>query len=138
MSGFETLGAIAAAGQFIAQSIKLFRFIDTVRSHLKDAPAEIQERLERLESFASIAKQVQNNESLQTPEAAKVLLRCEKHIQKLQSSLEAIKFKAEDPVSQKTWRTLCGLREEAEIIQMFAKLEQEQSLLLLHFNHLWR
>lgn len=138
MSGFEVIGAIAAAGQFIGQGLKLVRLIETVYSQIRDAPDEIKERLERLESFASIAKRIRNNESLQTSEAEKILLRCEHHVQKLQSCLEAIAFKADDPLKQRAWIALCSLGEEDEILKIFEKLEREQSLLVLHFSDLNR
>jgi len=55
MSGFEVIGAVAAAGQFIEQTIAIAKLIHAVRGKVRDAPAEIQQWHDELETLGAIA-----------------------------------------------------------------------------------
>jgi len=79
MSGFEVIDAVAAAGQFIEQTIAIAKLIHAVRGKVRDAPAEIQQWHDELETLGAIASRIQATAALQTPQIENILLRCSAH-----------------------------------------------------------
>ncbi|KAM5347736.1 hypothetical protein ACJ41O_007560 [Fusarium nematophilum] len=132
MSGFEVLGAVAAAGQFIEQGFKIAGVVKSIHGAFDDGPTEIQRRLDRLQSLMGLSKRIKETECLQTAEAAEILKRCEAAATDLRARLEALDFQSQDSLGKKTWRAVCSLMEEEEILKAFDTLDQEQNLLSLH------
>ncbi|KAL7953809.1 ankyrin repeat-containing domain protein [Trichoderma compactum] len=121
MSGFEILGA----------TIKL---IKSVADQIQDGPDQIQQKIGRLESLASLAKQIQNTKSLQIEDIAKILARCECHVQSLQDLLQKISFNRRNSIRKKTWRAISGLKQEANILKLFDDLDHEYNSLNTHIH----
>lgn len=136
MSGFEVLGAVAGAGQFIEQGSKIVGLVRAICDQVKDAPEEIRQRLERLENFKSIAKRISDTKLFQTTETEKILTRCDGCIKSLSSILEGIRFNSQDTIMKKTWKAVGGLAQQNEILKLFEELDQERGLLTLHLQAL--
>ncbi|KAH6867370.1 ankyrin repeat-containing domain protein [Thelonectria olida] len=135
MSGFEVVGAVVAAGQLIEQGLKIGILVKSIHDQIQDAPEEIQQRLERLESLRVIVQRIRDAPSLQTVEAERILTRCDGYARSLCSSLEAIGFETKDSLGKKTWRAVCGLYQEKEILKLFETLDQEQGLVIREASH---
>ncbi|KAF3076336.1 hypothetical protein CFAM422_001605 [Trichoderma lentiforme] len=134
MSGFEIIGAVAAAEQFAEVLFKTIKLAKSVADQFQDGPNRIQQKIERLESLASLAKQIQNTKSLQTEDIGKILTRCEWHGQSLQDLLQKISFNCHDSIQKKTWRAIAGLKQEANISKLFDNLDHEYNSLNTHIN----
>ncbi len=78
MSGVEVVGLVAAAGQFIEQTIKIVKLIQEVRSKWGDGPAEVQQWMQEMETIKGIVGKVQQISALQTPEIAAILSRAKR------------------------------------------------------------
>lgn len=136
MSGFEVVGAIAAAGQFLEQGLKVYGLYRSIRHQIQDAPEEIHQRTERMESFEAVARNIRDTKAFQTTQTERILTRCDGYASSLSTILEGIKFKSEDPLVKKTWSAVGGLRKEKEILGLFNMLDEEQGLLSLHLQTL--
>ncbi|RKK08293.1 hypothetical protein BFJ68_g17270 [Fusarium oxysporum] len=136
MSGFEALGAAAAAGQFLEQGYKIAKFCHALYRQVKDGPEAIRQRIEQLESLQAVATRTQNTESLQTAEAEKILVRCRNTAEKLLSLLGTLNFDPDDSTTTKTWRAACSMHKEEEILEQFRILNEEKSMLNLHISNL--
>ncbi|KAL6816354.1 ankyrin repeat-containing domain protein [Trichoderma camerunense] len=134
MSGFEIIGAVAAAEQFAEVLFKTIKLAKSVANQFQDGPNQIQQKIERLESLASLAKQIQNTTSLQTEDIGKILTRCEWHVQSLQDLLQKISFNCHDSIQKKTWRAITGLKQEANISKLSDNLDHEYNSLNTHIN----
>lgn len=134
MSGIEIIGVVAAAEQFAEVVFKTIKLVKSVTDQIQDAPDQIRQNIGRLESLASLAKQIQNTESLQTEDVYKILTRCECHVQSLQDLLQKISFNGHDSIQKKTWRAISGLKEEANISKLFNDLDHEYNLLNTHIH----
>ncbi|KAF4947104.1 hypothetical protein FGADI_10667 [Fusarium gaditjirri] len=132
MSGFEALGAAAAAGQFLEQGYKIAKFCHALYRQVKDGPEAIRQRIEQLESLQAVATRIRNTESLQTAEAEKILVRCRNTAEKLLSLLGNLNFDPDDSTTTKTWRAACSMHKEEEILEQFRILNEEKSTLNLH------
>ncbi|ETS04744.1 hypothetical protein M419DRAFT_6568 [Trichoderma reesei RUT C-30] len=86
MSGLEILGAFAAAEQLVEVLVKTVRLVKSVVNQVQDAPGQIQQQIGRLESFKSLAKQIQDTQTLQTDDIDKILE--EENILKLFNQLD--------------------------------------------------
>lgn len=134
MSGFDIIGAVAAAEQFAEVVFKTIKLVKSVVDQIHDAPDQIQQQIGRLESLTSLAKQVQNTKTLQNEEINKILTRCESHLQSLQNLLHKISFGGDDPLGKKTWRAICSLKEEGAMLKLFDMLDQEYNSLNTHIH----
>ncbi|KAK4085044.1 uncharacterized protein Triagg1_34 [Trichoderma aggressivum f. europaeum] len=134
MSGFEIIGAVAAAEQFAEVAFKTIKLIKSVADQIQDGPDQIQQKIGRLEGLASLAKQIQNTKSLQTEDIGKILTRCECHVQSLQNLLQKISFNRRDSIRKRTWRAISGLKQEANISNLFDDLDHEYNSLNTHMN----
>ena len=129
MSGVEAIGIIAAAGQFIEQTIKIARLVQAIRNKARDAPAETQQWVEELETLKDIATKVQGTAALQTPQVEKILRRCDTHSRNLLAVLESISYEADASYGEKTWAAINGVAREGKIKDFFGDLEREKSSL---------
>lgn len=129
MSGIEIIGVVAAAEQFAEVVFKTIKLVKSVTDQIQNAPDQMRQKIRRLESLASLAKQIQNTKALQTEDVDKILKRCECHVQSLQDLLKKISFESHDSMIKKTWRAIIGLKEETDISKLFDILDQEYILL---------
>ncbi|KAI5462798.1 hypothetical protein BGZ63DRAFT_402159 [Mariannaea sp. PMI_226] len=136
MSGFEAIGAIAAAGQFVEQGSKIIRLAKSIYDQFQDAPEQVQQRLERLEDLISIAERIRQTKALQTAETERILDRCQAHAAQLQLRLEATSFKGDDPFGKKAKRAIRGVMEEEDVLQLFDTLDKELGPLGVHLGGL--
>lgn len=125
MSGFEVIGAVAAAGQFVEQGIKIVKLVESVYNQFEDAPALIQQRSERLGDFILIAERIARTKALQTTEAESILNRCRAHAAKLRSKLESTDFNDNDSLGKKARRAIGGVMEEEAVLKLFDTLDKE-------------
>ncbi|KAK7756001.1 hypothetical protein SLS62_001944 [Diatrype stigma] len=116
MSGFELLGAFAAAGQ------------------IQDTPNEIQNLLGEIDTLCNLSKDIQSTPALQTQEIAKVLQRCLLYIDKLKIVLEKIQFDEADSELKKVRKAVEGLIHDKEIVDLFGNLDREKSSLQLNID----
>ncbi|EHK42545.1 hypothetical protein TRIATDRAFT_319948 [Trichoderma atroviride IMI 206040] len=134
MSGAKVLGVIAASEQLVEAAFKLAKFVKAVVDQIQDAPDQIRRGVGRIESLASLAAQIKTTKPLQTEDVKNILIRCESYMRELQTLLEKISFKHNDALRKKTWKAICGLQEEEDIMKLFAVLHQEYSTLDTHIN----
>lgn len=125
MSGFEVIGAVAAAGQFVEQGIKIVKLVKSVYGQLEDAPGQIQQRSERLRDLISIAERIEQTKALQTTEAESILNRCRAHAAQLLSKLESIDFNRNDSFGKKAMRAVGGVMEEEDVLKLVDTLDKE-------------
>lgn len=134
MSGAELLGVAAAAAQFAEVAFKTAEFIKAVVDKVQDAPGRMRQEVGRIESLASLAAQIKTTKTLQTEDVGKILTRCESYIKELQTLLQKISFEHDDSWRKKTWKAVCGLQEEEDIMKLFTVLHHEHSTLDTHIN----
>lgn len=134
MSGAEILGVAAAAERFVEVAFKTVKFITDVIDQIRDAPDRIRQEAGRIESLASLAAQIKATKSLQTEDIGNILTRCEDCMRKLQNLLEKISFEHNDSFKKKTWKAICNLQQEEDIMKLFTVLHQEYSTLDTHIN----
>lgn len=130
MSGVEVISLVAAAGQFIEQTVKIVQLIKEVRGKWRNAPAETQQWIQEIETLKDIAGKVQQISALQTPEVAAILLRCEERSRCLHTLLSAISCEADANLGKKMWAAIIGVAQEGEIKAIFEDLEREKSSLI--------
>lgn len=130
MSGAELLGAAAAAEQFAEVAFNTVKFIISVVEQIQNAPSRIQQEVGRLESLVSLATRIKTTKSLQTEDIEKILTRCESYIRDLQELLTKVSFEHKDPLRKKTWKAIYNLKEEENIMKLFAMLDHEHSTLI--------
>ncbi|KAK1993166.1 ankyrin [Colletotrichum falcatum] len=135
MSGFEVVGAVAAAGQFLEQGYKVAGFIRAVVSQVADGPEQITAWLEELETLNGIAEQIRSTAKLHSDETERILVRCEGLARRLEAQLRSLSFSPEERTLRKTWRAICTLDQEDGIMKIMQSLVREKqslnSLLLL-------
>ncbi|PTB53807.1 hypothetical protein M431DRAFT_6092 [Trichoderma harzianum CBS 226.95] len=134
MSGIEIISVVAAAEQFAEVVFKTIKLVKSVADQIQDGPGHIQQNIKRLQSLASLAKEIQNTKSLQTEDIGKILTRCECHVQSLQDLLQKISFNCHDSVQKKTWRAIAGLKQEVNVSKLFDNLDHEYNSLNTHIN----
>lgn len=134
MSGFEVLGAVTAAGQFIEQSIKVIQLIKGVHDKVHNAPTEIEKWTQEIETLVDIARKVQRTSVLQTPEIQAILSRCDDRIRNLSDIFNSISWEADASLGKKTWLAFRGVGQEAKIRGIFEDLEREKSSLDIYIG----
>lgn len=102
MSGFEVVGLVAAAGQFIEQTVKIVQLVQEVRSKSRNAPAETQKWIQQIEALEYLARKVQGTAALQTSEIGAILGRCDSHSRDLCTVLGDISCEADASFGKKT------------------------------------
>jgi len=130
MSGFEIVGAVAAAGQFIEQSTKVIGLIKAIIDHVRGAPAEIAQLTEEIEALQQIAIDIKASKGPHSPTTDKVLRRCEDHVKALRKILEKISCDLDAGILKKTWQAVRGVYSEDDIRAIIDKIEREKTLLI--------
>jgi hypothetical protein len=134
MSGFEVVGAVAAAGQFTEQLITVGKLIRSVQQQMRDGPAETLQRLQELETFRGIVEQIRAIDPLQTKAAGDMFVRCEGYVQQLTTIFQDINSDAKDSLTRRTWKAVVGVAREEDILKLLSALEREKASLQLHIN----
>ncbi|KAL7911717.1 ankyrin repeat-containing domain protein [Trichoderma velutinum] len=134
MSGFNIIGTVTATEQFAVVIFKTIKLVKSVINHIQDAPIQIQQRVERLESLTSLTEQILSTKSLQTERISMILSRCESRVQSLQNLIQKSSFESHNSITLKTWRAIFSLKEEENILKMFDLLDQEFNSLNTHIN----
>ncbi|KAK3352520.1 hypothetical protein B0T25DRAFT_542167 [Lasiosphaeria hispida] len=134
MSGVEVIGIVAAAGQFIEQTVKVVQLVQEVRRKSRDAPAEIQQWIQEIETLKDIATEVQRTAALQTPQIEGILRRCDDRSRSLCTILDTISCEADANFGKKTWAAINGVAQEGSIRALFGDLEREKSSLITHIT----
>ncbi|KAH8808657.1 ankyrin repeat-containing domain protein [Xylogone sp. PMI_703] len=134
MSGFEVLGAVAAAGQFLEQGITLVKLVRALYDQVQNAPEELSQRCEELRDFNSIVADIKSKQRLQTTEIAAIICRATERGEQLTALLGSISFEPDANIGKKTWKALVGLNLEKDIFNLLADLEREKSSLQLRIN----
>ena len=129
MAGVEVIGIVAAAGQFIEQTVKVVRLVQEVRSKSRNAPAEIQQWIQEIETLKDIAITVQRTAVLQTPQIEAILQCCGDRSRSLCAILDTISCDEDATFGKKTWSAICGVAQEGKIRALFGDLEREKSSL---------
>jgi len=137
MSGFEIVGAVAVGFQFVEQLVTVGKLIFSVYNQLQDGPAQILQRLQELQTFSDIVKQVKSTESLQTDITKDIFHRCDKHTRQLIAIFKNISSATSSAsLSHRTWKAIVGVAKEDDILKIFVTLEREKSALQLHIDAL--
>lgn len=134
MSGLDIMNTITSTEQFVTVVFKTIKLVKSVIDHVQDAPIQIQQRVGRLESLTSLAKQILNTRILQTEEINKILTRCESRVQSLHNLMHETSFESHDSIKKKAWRAIFSLKEEENILKIFDMLDQEYTSLNTHIN----
>ncbi|KAK4070700.1 hypothetical protein Trihar35433_5167 [Trichoderma harzianum] len=130
----EIIGVVAAAEQFAEVVFKTIKLVKSVADQVQDGPGQIQQNIQRLESLASLAKEIQDTKSLQTEDIGKILTRCQCYVQSLQDLLQKISFGCHDSIQKKTWRAISGLKQQTNISKLFNDLDHEYNSLNTHIH----
>jgi len=134
MSGVEIIGIVAAAGQFIEQTVKVVQLVQEVRNKSRNAPAEAQQWIQEIETLRDLATRVQMTTALQTPHIEDILRRCDDHSRNLCTILDTISCEADANLGKKTWAAISGVAQEGKIKALFDNLEREKSSLIAHIG----
>ena len=131
MSGFEVIGAVAAAGQFLEQGIKVVRIIRKLHDQVQNPM--FRQQCEKLEEFNKLATRIQSlkSKSLQMDEIAGILVRGTQITSQLAKLFEEITPEPNAGLVERTWKAVGGLTREAAIQELFQKIESEKSSLIL-------
>jgi hypothetical protein len=127
MAGLEVLGAVAAAAHLIEQGLKI---IDLC-SRLRNGPEPVKEQSVHVKRLIEIAKQVEENQTLQTPVVASTLRECHAKAMKLLKILSKTCAVSGDGKVVKWKKTFAAIAKEKEILALLAELEREKSSLTL-------
>ncbi|KKP07353.1 ankyrin repeat domain-containing protein 52 [Trichoderma harzianum] len=115
----EIIGVVAAAEQFAEVVFKTVKLVKSVADQIQDGPGQIQQNIQRLESLASLAKEIQNTKSLQTEDI---------------DLLQKISFDCHESIQKKTWRAISGLKQQTNISKLFDDLDHEYNSLNTHIH----
>jgi hypothetical protein len=116
MSGAENSGVVAAVEQFVEAALKIAKFVKAVVDQVQDPPDRISQETGQIEDVEDI------------------LARCGSYMRDLQEILERISVEHQDSLKKKTWKAICSLQEEEDIVTLFALLHQEYISLDAHIN----
>ncbi|KAM0194347.1 hypothetical protein ACHAPI_007108 [Fusarium lateritium] len=120
----ETVGIIAASGQFVEQSIKIVKLTKQLRDKFKGAPEELEDWRDELESLQRIVDKIHKTPALNTENLERIATQCKLISDKLLDLFCNIDFKESDSLAHKSWRVVVSLAKEEEIRDLFTKLER--------------
>lgn len=119
----EVVGLIAAGGQFIEESIKIIKIAKAARDKYRDAPTEIHNWQQQVESLQQLVESIPP--SLRDEKGiVSTVDRCKAISNSLLHTFDAIQFSESDSFRHKTWRSAVSLLREEEIRSSFSELEQ--------------
>jgi predicted RNase H-like nuclease (RuvC/YqgF family) len=127
----EVVGLVAAGGQFIEESIKIIKIAKAARDKYRDAPKEIENWQQQVESLKALVESIPPS-LRDAKEIVSTVDRCKAISNSLLHTLDAIQFSESDSFRHKTWRAAVSVLKEGEIRSSFSELEQLKSSLSLH------
>ncbi|KAI8686738.1 NACHT domain-containing protein [Fusarium sp. Ph1] len=125
----ETIGIIAACGQFVEQSVKIIRFSKQVHDKFRDAPAEIDAWRQQIQGLGKLVAAVEASPALQVEDLRPTVKQAKAVGDKLLRIFEGIDFEKNDGFGHKSWRIVGGFLKENEIGDLFREIERLKSLL---------
>ncbi|KAJ8063068.1 hypothetical protein OCU04_008310 [Sclerotinia nivalis] len=134
MDPLSILGAIAASSQIVQQSYDAIKFLNDIRTQMKEGPEKIRKQIQQIEQFITLLDLVVNNTSLQTPEISSVVGSCLRSAKELKACLGSYLATPEDGKRMKLRKAFTGIRADKKLTSMLADLEREKSLLSLHIQ----
>ncbi|KAK6602111.1 kinesin light chain [Botrytis cinerea] len=134
MDPLSILGAIAASSQIAQQSYDAIKFLNDIKTQMKNGPKKIRGQIQHIEQFINLLVLVMKNTSLQTSEVSLVVKTCSNSAQDIKDSLESYLATPDDGKRVKLRKAFTGVRAEKKISSMIADLEREKSLLSLYIQ----
>lgn len=134
MSSFDIVSTVTATEDFVTVVFKTIKLVKSVIDQIQDAPIQIKQRVGRLESLDSLAKQILNTKILQTEDINRILTRCESRVQSLHDLIQNTSFESHDSIKKKAWGAIFSLKEEENILKLYEMLDQEYTSLNTHIN----
>ncbi|RYP82942.1 hypothetical protein DL769_001499 [Monosporascus sp. CRB-8-3] len=105
MSGFEGVAAVASVAQLLAYTISISSRINELRERIREAPRRLEQCSKQITQFAIIAKHVQQNTALQTPDVHPFLTAFVTQAEAIQEIFNKL-FKASG--KRRYWRIING------------------------------
>lgn len=131
MSGLEILGAVACAVQLADTCLKITTFAADLFCRIRDGPKTIQKRLEEVKQLIEIARLIEHNPSLQTPEVASVLAGARANADLLFEILKKVDTQPTAGKVAKYWKAIEGVTKEKKILAICDDLLENKILLTL-------
>lgn len=125
----ETIGIVAACGQFVEQSVKIIRFSKQVHDKFQDAPAEIDAWRQQIQGLEKLVAAVEASPALQVEDLKPTVEQAKAVGEKLLRIFEGIDFEKDDGFGHKSWRVIGGFLKEDEIGNLFKEIERLKALL---------
>ncbi|KAF4450039.1 ankyrin repeat [Fusarium albosuccineum] len=125
----EVVGIIAASGQFLEQSLKIYSLSKKLLDQINDAPKEIEEWRDELQGLQKLVAAIETSPALQTDDLEPIVNQCKSVANVLSDILAQIEFSSTDSFGHKTWKAIGGLAKEAEIRDLFGQIERLKSTL---------
>lgn len=129
----EVVGLVAASGQFIEESIKIIKIAKAARDKYRDAPKEIDNWQQQVESLQQLVESIPSS-LRDVKEIVSAIDRCKAINNSLLHTFDSLQFSESDSFRHKTWRAAVSLLKEGEIRSSFSELEQLKSSLSLHID----
>lgn len=132
MDPVTTLGAAAAAAQFIGAGIKAVSLAYGLYSKLRDVPDTVRNQVAQLEVLNKVAETVRIAPGLQEDHNIMMVLgRCIADLEALIVLLERAKASESSSSTEKVWKAVIGVKQEAEMMKLLENLEREKATLIL-------
>ncbi|CAM1507445.1 Fc.00g070860.m01.CDS01 [Cosmosporella sp. VM-42] len=126
----EVVGLVAAAGQFVEQSIKIIKFSKALYDKVQGAPEELQKWRQEIEEVQKLVTSIEDSPALRGSETTKASIdRCNSVSNELQAIFTELDFEETDALGRKTWKAIGGLAKESEIRRLFEEIERLKSTL---------
>lgn len=126
-----TLGAAAAAEQFLGLAITLTKKIYSTIGAIKDAPAEARKRLAQVEQMQGLARLIISNKSFQTDAIASLLGDCLQDVSKLEASLRKATPTIDAGKPEKVKKAIAAFLKSEEVEAVFKSLDRRIVYLIL-------
>ncbi|UPK96500.1 hypothetical protein LCI18_007435 [Fusarium solani-melongenae] len=125
----ETIGIVAACGQFVEESVKIIRFSKQIHDKFQDAPAEIDAWRQQIQGLEKLVAAVETSPALQVEDLKPTVKQAKAVSEKLLRIFEGIDFEKDDGFGHKSWRVVGGFLKEDEISKLFKEIERLKALL---------
>lgn len=130
------LGALAASSQISQQSYDAIKFLNDVKTQMKDGPKNIRTQIVQIDQVITLLALIVKNTSLQTPEISSVVENCLRAAEDLKTCLGSYLATPQDGKRIKLRKAFAGVRGEKRIPSMLADLEREKSSLNLFIQNI--
>ncbi|KAI0382245.1 ankyrin repeat-containing domain protein [Hypomontagnella monticulosa] len=132
MDPVTTLGAAAAAAQFVGTGIKAVSLAYGLYSKLRDVPETVRSQIAQLEALNKVAETVRGAPELQEDHNITLVLgRCITNVEALITLLERAKAAETSSRTEKAWKAVVGVKQETEMTTLLGNLEREKATLIL-------